>query len=221
MRNKQKICKEPNCKQEARSRGYCKRHYTQHYRSGDFDEIRKSEYIDRCIVQGCEIKPYGKQPYCHKHYQRIKKHNDPHYKELSMHGLSSLPEYGVWSHMKERCNNPQNKSYKNYGGRGIKVCERWEKSFLYFFQDMGKRPSNKHEIDRIDNDGNYEPDNCRWTTRLSNARNKRNNVLSAADVRKIRQLNNNGKTAYQLHKDFNCSYTNIKDILNNRIWRNV
>jgi hypothetical protein len=64
--------------------------------------------------------------------------------------------------MRKRCENPRNKSYPDYGGRGIKVCERWH-TFENFLADMGERPSDQHEIDRIDNDGNYEPGNVRWT----------------------------------------------------------
>ena len=74
------------------------------------------------------------------------------------------PSYIVWIGMLERCNNPNHLSYKNYGGRGIKVCKRWL-DFTKFLQDMGERPSPELQIDRIDNDGNYEPGNCKWSTR--------------------------------------------------------
>lgn len=88
------------------------------------------------------------------------------------HGLSYSDEYHIWVDMRARCTNQRYKTYKHYGGRGIKVCERWS-DFASFIEDMGPRTSEKHSIDRIDVNGNYEPVNCRWATNLVQARNKR------------------------------------------------
>ena len=90
-------------------------------------------------------------------------------------GHQRSPEYSVWTCMRKRCRGPH-PSFSLYGGRGITVCARWE-SFENFLADMGPRPSPKHSIDRIDSDGNYEPDNCRWATRAEQSRNTRRNVF--------------------------------------------
>lgn len=78
------------------------------------------------------------------------------------HGMAGTPTYYIWQAMKRRCLKPNDPGYKNYGGRGVKVCKRWLDSFENFLDDMGKRPTDRHEITRIDNDGNYEPGNCQW-----------------------------------------------------------
>lgn len=85
------------------------------------------------------------------------------------HGLRNSPEYNTWAQMKQRCYNSYHKSYKDYGGRGIIVCESWLKSFMNFYNDMGPRPSNFHSLDRKDNNKGYSPENCRWATSFQTA----------------------------------------------------
>jgi hypothetical protein len=95
-------------------------------------------------------------------------------KRNATHRMSQSPEYKVWSNMQERCNSERNKSFKDWGGRGIRVLYD---SFESFLQDVGPRPSPVHQIDRIDNDGHYQPGNVRWATREQQSRNRRSNVL--------------------------------------------
>ena len=97
--------------------------------------------------------------------------------KLRTHGMSHLAEYKVWEGMKQRCENAAHESYGRYGGRGITICARWRESFESFLEDMGPRPSKKHSIDRIDNDGNYEPANCRWATTMEQKQNTSRNVF--------------------------------------------
>lgn len=91
------------------------------------------------------------------------------------HNLGNSPEYQTWTKMKLRCHDPKNSRYPGWGGRGIRVCRRWRDSFEAFISDMGRRPSPRHSIDRINNNGNYEPKNCRWALPSQQARNARFN----------------------------------------------
>lgn len=94
-----------------------------------------------------------------------------------IHGMSKTSEYSIWCGMLARCYNPKNGSYRRYGGRGIKVCNRWKHSFVDFFADMGFRPSLRYSLGRKRNNGNYTPSNCSWETREEQSNNRSSNII--------------------------------------------
>ena len=105
---------------------------------------------------------------------------DVHVARITTHGKSNTPIHSVWQAMLARCTNSNNPAWEHYGGRGITVCERW-KEFENFYSDMGDHPFVGAELDRIDNNGNYEPSNCRWATRSEQTSNTRRNVMLTID----------------------------------------
>lgn len=94
---------------------------------------------------------------------------------VTKHGLAGTAEHNIWCGMRKRCNNPHDRLYPYYGGRGIRVCERWS-DFATFLADMGPRPSPVHSVERRDNGHGYEPGNCYWATRIEQMRNRRGNL---------------------------------------------
>ncbi len=137
------------------------------------------------------------------------------------HGLTKSSEYGNWCNMKRRCRDKSNLEWHRYGGRGIKVCDRWINSFKNFILDMGKKPTIKHEIDRINNDGNYEPSNCRWVTSIEN---RQKNSILKLNTEKVLDINtklNNGKANKELAVEYSVSIATISSVRNKKTWKNV
>lgn len=125
------------------------------------------------------------------------------------HGMSGTSEHNIWMTMRARCSNPKHNRYPLYGGRGIKVCDRWQ-DFGNFIKDMGRRPSQKHTIERIDSQGDYEPSNCRWATQKEQQNNRTNNVRYLWDGESL--------TLSELAERYGKSYHQLYLRINRRGW---
>jgi len=134
--------------------------------------------------------------------------------------LGETPEYRSWAAMRARCKYIDRDKDNKHVGRGITVCKKWQESFEVFLADMGPRP-NGMTLDRTDNDGNYEPNNCRWATPVEQARNRRNAKMTfdrAVDVA-VRYLS--GETAKALSIEFKCSESLPREIAKGRTWKDA
>jgi hypothetical protein len=165
----------------------------------------------RTLICLCGSPIMGDSKYCNESCKA--RNRDAEVAEAGRRRLNSStsyrPEYGTWRSMNNRCYKVSSVAYTGYGGRGISVCERWRASFDDFLADMGPRPSPRHSIDRIDNDGNYEPGNCRWATGLQQARNKRTTKLRPHQVTQVIWLAECGMTHREIGPIFGVASNTV------------
>ncbi len=180
--------------------------------------------MDICKVDKCQgiIDSLG---FCSKHVKRFRKYGDPLITKPTgrqlLHGLIHTPEYCTWQGMKARCYNTNALNYHRYGGRGIKVCENWRNSFVLFLDDMGKRPFPKAQIDRINNDGNYEPLNCRWTTQKINIQGRSTTKLTPSDINIIKRSHSKGFSQKEIAQEYGVDPSTINNIIKRKTWKNI
>lgn len=145
--------------------------------------MKRRTQSDKCTAGNCERRSKSRS-LCERHYKRLKKYGDalkPVLNHRLRHGHSvggkTTSLYRTWAAMAERCHNPRSLAFKDYGARGIVVCDEWRRSFTAFYAFMGERPSPNHSIDRIENNRGYEPGNVRWATDAEQRRNRTDNVF--------------------------------------------
>ena len=185
---------------------------------------KRTKYRD--IIYLCQCDCGG---LCEKSSSELKyKYNNPHYPHCGcLHRISYTPEFTLWFDIKQRCYNPNNQDYGRYGGRGIQMYEPWINDFTGFYiwirDNLGLRPSPKHSMDRINNDGNYEPGNLRWALQYQQVHNSSGKVFTEEDIVNVRKRFSERTTTVRefvekIIEEYNCSKTTVYDIIYNMTW---
>ena len=175
---------------------------------------------NRCSVDGCSKKAKTKgAKFCSACFERQRLYGRTSY-ITSRHGYYDTPYYAIWSDMKQRCNSPTHHAYHLYGGRGITVCDFWQQDFTNFLFSMGFRPSDKHTLERVDNDLGYSPDNCVWATWKAQNRNRSSTKLNEEAVKVMQYLYKAGqKTQAALARAYKIDASLVSLVCSGHRWR--
>lgn len=138
------------------------------------------------------------------------------HKTLVTHGLRRSLEYKAWAHAKQRCTNPNHIGWHLYGGRGIRMCDRWLNDFAAFYADMGPKPTPDHSLDRINGNGDYAPGNCRWASAKEQVRNSRATKLSPQAVEDILV---SARPTRELAEHYGVTYQCVWNIRKGKSWK--
>lgn len=169
------MCSVEGCGKPAKARGWCTTHYARWRKTGN--PLGKIRHRNKCSVDGCNEWCYS-HGYCPKHAWRQERYGSPFGVKSIALSTAHPYEYTSYKSMKARCLNPNASGYHNYGGRGIKICDRWlgQDGFRNFLEDMGERPFN-FSLDRIDPSKGYCPENCRWANWKTQGANRRGTAM--------------------------------------------
>jgi len=206
-------CTALGCDRKQVCKSYCDKHYRIFKLRGNPIALLYLKNEGSCSVEGCS-NISERKTVCGKHYRRLQRNGTMEITK-EMHGLSKLPEYSIWCGIISRCENPNGEFAYCYIEKGIKICKKWRTSFLAFYADMGTRPSKKHQIDRIDNKGNYSPKNCRWVTASVNVR---NSTIAKLNENQVREIRNSEISCIKTAKIYKVSRTTISRIRKGLSW---
>lgn len=170
-----RICSIEDCQKKHYGNSYCEMHNKRFRLYGD-PSINHTRTRVACTITSCVRKAVG-HGLCSTHYQRLRDSGDCNAHIPIQHrlGVTKEPEYIVWKNMIQRCGNENSNQFKNYGGRGVTVCDAWINDYLQFKKDMGDRPAKGYSLERVDNDKGYSKENCVWILNIYQSENKRNN----------------------------------------------
>lgn len=199
-------------------KGLCKPCYYRQRKTGSLEYQRWGK-TTVCTVDGCDGRAVAKG-LCDKHRIRMKTHGsvDIVGRPEDWGQRTSHPLYKLWDSMRRRCRDLKHKDYHRYGARGIAVCDRWQ-DFWAFIEDMGERPSPRHTVDRIDNEGPYAPHNCRWATATEQGRNRRNTILNETLAAEIKRRAAFGDKTGDIARAMRLDYDLVRNVVSGIAWR--
>lgn len=170
-----------------------------------------------CNIESC-VKKVVSHGLCDTHRKRVERHGNVTKGFPKNWGQAkNHPLYSIWKGIRRRCKDKKYKSYMDYGGRGITLCERWN-NFWNFVDDMGEKPGSIYQIERINNNLGYFPENCRWATPKEQQRNRRDTVLSQELANEIRRRYKFGDRMCDIAKSLNLKYHNVESVVRGLCW---